>query len=552
MLSRESIRDIALKNAYDHDGRADEKAVLSKCLAAFPEERKNARSLLDLVHSVVEDLNSRDREEIIREAETRFPEILRKMKKEQEHTLPDLPGDHRDVVMRLAPSPSGPLHLGHTRMAILNDEYVRRYNGTLILRIEDTNPGNIDPEAYRMIPEDLESLGVKVHKIVIQSSRLDLYYSEARSLIEKGFVYICTCERETAKRYKAEMKACPHRNTGVEENMEMFEKMVSGEIKAGEASAVVKTSLDDPNPSLRDWIAFRISPHRHPLVGDRYVLFPTMNFSVAVDDHHLKLTHVVRGRDQLNNTYRQRFIFRYNNWKEPYYFHYGMISYPGTLLKTSLMKKGIREGKYKGWDDVRLLTVRSLIRRGYRPETFRKYWVDSGLRDVDATFSWEIFDSINRGFVDQNAMRLFFVRDPVKIRIEGAPEMEAKIPFHPSRPDLGKREYRIGVNQHVYIQQSDMNGMSEGDTVRLKDLCNVTFHNGLFHYSEGQELLRRGSIIHWCPENSSSYRVEKPDGTVDSGLIEPLGKDITGVVQMERYGYVNSFPEKGIGYYTHR
>ncbi len=552
MPNIKSIREIALKNAFQHDGTADPKTVLSKYLSITPEDRKNAASLLPVVEGVVNEINALGMAVIQREISISFPELLKVEKKEQKHILPDLEDVKGKVVMRLAPSPSGPLHLGHTRMAILNDEYVKRYGGSLILRIEDTNPSNIDPEAYRMIPEDLEMLGVKVHNIVIQSSRLEIYYNEARKLISGSHMYVCRCDKEVEKKYKLEMKACPHRDQTAEENLDLFQKMINGELASGAASVMLKTSLNHPNPSLRDWIAFRIPPAEHPLVGRKYSLFPTMNFSVAVDDHLLGLTHVIRGMDQLNNTYRQKFIFDYNNWKTPFYFHYGMISYPGALLKTSLMKRGIKKGDFSGWDDVRLLTVRALLKRGYRNETFRKYWIDSGLRDVDATFSWEIFNSINKGFIDSGAKRIFFVKDPVKITIKDAPDIASSIPFHPSDPKMGSRNYLVKKGSDIYVTTEDWNSIPSGENVRLKDLCNVTKTGNSAKYSIDQEPMKRGKIIHWAPEDSSEFSVEKPDGTIDKGVIEPEGTKVAGEVQMERYGYVNSFPKKGMGYYTHR
>lgn len=146
MPDREQIRLHALKNAYQHGGKADPKAVLSKVLAESPDLRKSAKDLLPVVNEVVEEVNSlgaAEIEEILRKEHP--PEALIAEKKEQRHGLPDLPGVTGKVVMRMAPSPSGPpLHVGHSRMAILNDEYVRKYGGELILRIEDTNPKNID------------------------------------------------------------------------------------------------------------------------------------------------------------------------------------------------------------------------------------------------------------------------------------------------------------------------------------------------------------------------------------------------------------------------
>ncbi len=160
--------------------------------------------------------------------------------------------------MRFAPGPSGPLHLGHTRVAILNDEYCKRYDGKFINRVEDTNPDKIDPDAYDMIPQDLEWLGVKVHQTVIQSDRFEFYYDLARQLIEKGHAYICTCPVEDWRKMKEESRPCPHRDLPKEVQMEQWERMLAGHYGEEKAVFVVKTDLHHPNPAIRDFVGFRI------------------------------------------------------------------------------------------------------------------------------------------------------------------------------------------------------------------------------------------------------------------------------------------------------
>ncbi|MCY0852253.1 MAG: glutamate--tRNA ligase [Thermoplasma acidophilum] len=548
MMYEDDIRKIALINAYQHEGKADLKSVMGKAMAEIPDLRRDPRSAREMVSRIVDEVNSLSASDIREIVETRYASLIRKEKKVEDHRLPDLEGVSGPVVMRMAPSPSGPLHIGHTRMAILNDEYVRRYGGELILRIEDTNPKNIDPDAYHMIPEDLEWLGVKVTKIVIQSDRFDLYYEEARKLMENGHMYVCTCPREEFKRRKLESVPCKDRDNPPETNLDLFEKMIDGTIKEGEAVAVVKTDLRHPNPSVRDWIAFRIIEAKHPRVGDRYRVYPMMSFSVAVDDHYLGLTHVLRGKDQLTNTDKQRYIFDYNGWRKPYYYHYGMIKFPGIKLKTSLMKKGILSGQYDGWSDIRLGTVRAFAKRGYRPETFRRYWINSGLREIDAIFSIEIFDSINREIVDPKAYRFSFVKDPVPVRIEGMPNISAKLPLHPTHPEYGFREYE--VKGSVYIAGQDFAAISDGERIRLKDLCYIRKKGNSIIY-DGVEMTEKTKIINWCPEGSRNFSVLKPDGSKDSGLIEPKSSGYRGIAQLERYGYVNFADRDDLAYFTH-
>ena len=167
---QQEIRKQVIKNAYLHGGKADISSVVGKLISINPDARKDMKNLMATIKKYVDEVNSMSPDKLEEIVNIEYPDILVKEKKEERHELPDLPNVNGSVVMRMAPSPSGPLHIGHSRMAILNDEYVKRYGGKLILRIEDTNPGNIDPEAYDMIPEDLKWLGVNVTETMIQSS----------------------------------------------------------------------------------------------------------------------------------------------------------------------------------------------------------------------------------------------------------------------------------------------------------------------------------------------------------------------------------------------
>lgn len=552
MVDRESIRKHALKNAFMHDGKADQGSVISKVIGEFPEARKQIKSLIPSIKDVVDEVNALGKEKLDDIVKSQFPEFLEVERKVQEHRLPDLRNVKGEVVMRLAPSPSGPLHLGHSRMAILNDEYVKRYGGELILRLEDTNPANVDPDAYTMIPEDLEWLGVNVTKIVPQTDRMDLYYNEARKLIEAGQIYVCLCPQEKFRKFKLESKACPDRDVPPEESMERFGKMIDGTYGQGEAVAVVKTDLKHPNPSIRDWIAFRISEAPHPRTADRFRVYPMMSFSVAVDDHYLGLTHVLRGKDQLTNTDKQKYIFDYNGWAVPEYYHYGMVNMPDVVLKTSIIKQGISRGEYTGWDDIRLGTIRALRKRGYSKDTFRRYWIESGLRESDAEFSWDIFNSMNKEIVDPGARRFFFVPDPVEVNISCKSGLKGSMLYHPSNPEMGRREYTLGRDPVVYVPSEDWGSQDNGSLIRLKDLAAVVKNGNYANCQETNLPPSKTKIIQWAPHDSGDFAVLKPDGSVDHGVAEPLIKEAKGVVQLERYGYVNIVDGSGTAYFLHR
>jgi glutamyl-tRNA synthetase len=541
---KEAVRKYALQNAALFGGKANPKAVMGKVLAEQPELRSRAREVAAAAEEVCNEVAGMPFDDICRMAEAIDPNLLKKTKCERKHVLPELPGaEEGKVVMRMAPGPSGPLHLGHTRVAILNDEYVKRYKGKYINRMEDTNPEKIDPDAYKMIPEDLAWLGVEVDELVIQSDRFELYYDIARQLIDKGKAYVCTCEPDPWRKLKEESKACPHRDQAPEEAHELLDKMLSHGFGEEEAVLVVKTDLHHPNPAIRDFIGLRIVDSvPHPRTGTRYTVYPMMNFSVAIDDHYLGLTHVIRGKDHLNNTLRQEYIFDYFGWKKPWYHHYGLVQIPDAILKTSTMGKGIKSGEYTGWDDVRLGTVRAMAKRGITAESIRNYWVDVGMKEVDIEFAWDNLYAFNKQIIDPIANRYFFVWDPVPLEIVGVDRLESHSPLHPDHPEKGTRHHVLTPPLKVFMTREDLEGFQERGSVRLKDLCNLRWDGGKAVYTgSDHNVLREGvKISHWAPADGvECCTVYMPDGTCKKGISERLPAGERGKsIQFERFGFV--------------
>jgi len=534
----ETVRKYALQNAVHFGGKATVGAVLGKVMAEDPALRAKAKEVSALAKSVVGQVNAMDPATQREALERLAPELLVKEVRIKEAGLPDLEDVKGEVRMRMAPNPSGPLHVGHSRMAVLNDEYVKRYGGICYNRFEDTDPARIDPEGYDTIPRDFEWLGVKIHKTIIQSERFEVYYDISKKLLEMGKAYVCTCKPEDWRELKNHKKPCPHREQPLAEQMARWDKMFDGSYKPEEASLMVKTDLQHPNPAIRDFVGLRIDDTPHPRTGTKYRVYPLMNLAVAVDDHLLDLTHVLRGKDHLNNTYRQEYLFDYFGWKKPVYIHYGRISLEEVQLSTSKMAKGIKDGLYTGWDDPQLGTLSALRRRGLRPEALRRYWVDVGIKDVDIAFSWKTLYSFNRELIDDSANRYFFVANPVELHITGSPELVARAPLHPEHPERGARELELGSDPKVMVDSADLR--SEPRMLRLKDLCNIELKDGTVRYA-GNDLsvLKEGvQIVHWAPSGSPPAEVLMTDGSVVRGVAEKgLASAVGKVVQLERFCY---------------
>jgi glutamyl-tRNA synthetase len=526
----------ALLNAAKHKGSANPGAVMGSIMANEPELRSRAKEIGPLAGKIVAQVNSLSAEEQASEME-KFNVEVKEKKQKKEEGLQELPGTHENIVLRFAPNPSGPLHIGHSRAAVPNAEYVKRHNGKLILRIEDTDPKRVYEDAYEMIPEDLEWLGIKPDEIIYQSDRFDIYYDYARQLIEKGAAYMCTCDGATFKELKDNCKACPCRDNSVEENLELWEKFDT--MDAGEAVLRVKTDINHKNPAIRDWVAMRLVDETHPRLGNKYRIYPMMNFSVAVDDHLMGMTHVLRGKDHLANSEKQKYLYDHMEWDLPEFIHYGRLKMEDIALSTSKALAGIEDGTYSGWDDPRLGTLRAVARRGIDPKTIYNLITEIGVKMADSAISWKKIYGLNRNYLEPIANRYFFVEDPQLIKVNNYEDGEVVIerPLHADHLDRGNR--LLPFNGSAYLAKDDI---ADG-VFRLMDAVNVdisgeeiTYNSTSFEDARAQ----KARIIQWVPvEDNVNVKIVMDDASIKEGIGEKALCDLAvgDIVQFERVGF---------------
>lgn len=538
------IRQWTLLNAIEHEGTADTGAIIGKIVAEKPELKSEISELKGTVEDEVNQVNELSLEKQKEELE----EIGAPEREEKEEgglkELPDLE-EYDQIVTRFAPNPNGPLHLGHVRTAVLSHEYARRNDGKFILRFEDTNPEDAENEFYEMVREDLKWLGLDWDEEYIQSDRIDLYYRYAEKLLSEGKAYVCDCEPEDFRELRDESEACECRAKGSEEHEERWEKMKDGSYEEGEAAVRIKTDLDDPNPALRDWPALRIVDSEHPKTNNEYRVWPLYNFSVAIDDHKMGVSHVVRGKEHEVNEQRQRQLFNHLGWDYPTAIQHGRLSVSGTVLSKTRISEGIGEGKYEGYDDVRLGTIRAVKRRGIRSETLKEIVLDIGTTRADSTLSMDTLYTKNRRKIDEEANRYFFVNNPKKVLISDAPkEDNVELRLHPDKEDRGNRVLPLDRTDdvlEVWLSESDLEDVELGDVIRLKDYFNIEIvsKDPLKAKFDGYELLDVPKI-QWVSEGPIETKVLHPDGSIDNGYSEPEVAELSEgeIIQFERYGFV--------------
>lgn len=551
---RNTVRNFALQNAVQHGGKADQKAVVGRIASNFPDLRVKIKDMLPEIREIVEEVNALSVEQQTLELQRNAPELLQKVKKEKDFVLPELPEVKGAVVMRLAPFPSGAPHIGNARSFVLNDEYVKKYNGTLYLVFDDTIGSEEkipQADSYELIRESLAYLGVKYEKEFFKSDRMEIFYEWGKKIIEKGYAYVCLCDAGTLRKYREEGRECEHRGKSIEENLEKWEKMLANVYGEGEAVLRIKTDMRHKNPAFRDRVLFRISTREHPRVGRKYNVWPLLEFSWAVDDHLLGITHVLRGKDLMMEDLMEQYIWDIFGIKGPVFLHYGMLMLSEMKLSKSKSMKEVLSGTYSSWSDPRTWSLLSLRRRGIQPKAIRTFITSFGVSLADIEVPAENLYAENRKIVDGIAPRYFFVPDPVKIKINLTVPKELELPSHPVNEALGKR--KLTVENEIYISKSDFDAY-HGQEIRLKDFCNIICEENASITSWENKSIPR---IQWVPCNESvNMDVVNIDGSIITGQAEKnlALANVNDIVQLERFGFVriDENGERIKAYFGHR
>ncbi len=537
------IEKHALANAIKHKGKANPAAVIGPLIGKDPALKHKIKKLMKLISKGVAKINKLSPREQFAMLQKLAPDMLEeKPKKEKKPELKELKGAERGkVVTRSAPNPNGAIHLGNARAAVLSFMYAQKYKGKFILRFDDTSPKTKPPllQAYDWVQEDLKWLGAKIDSVHYASKNFERYYEIAEKLINIGKAYVCTCDPEEWREKKEKGIACPCRNKPVKEHMRRWKAMFT-DYKEGDAVLRIKTDLKHKDPSRRDfWAAKVIDNPNHPITGNKHRVWPSYNLQSAIDDHDLGTTHIMRGQEHTQNELRQKYIYKYLGWEYPIAIHHGRVILKTGGLSTSKTSELIKSGEYSGWDDVRLITIRALRRRGFQAAAIRDIEVDIGLNTNDSIIDSAKLAAFNRRYIDPIANRYMFVHDPVKVKIKNAPELKAVLANHPDFPGKGKRE--ILTTGTFYITKQDYDKLESGGFYRLMDCLNFIKSNKEFVF-EGTDMdvyRKKGKgILHWV-KSGLPIKVLMPDGKHIKGLGELALKElrIGEIVQFIRFGF---------------
>ncbi|HIQ50979.1 MAG TPA: hypothetical protein EYH54_03320 [Nautiliaceae bacterium] len=564
------IKYLVFKNYLTYKERFNPNSIIGKLILINPEIKKNIKEVMQKIKLFLEEAKKCD-EKAIKEFLKKNEQIEKelKVKKEKKEDLPELnlrilDNPYFDKFRtRFEPSPSGPLHIGHAIGVIVNYLYSKKYKGEFILRIADTNPKNILVEAYDYIVEDVEYLTGERIKPIIQSKRIKIYYEKLEELLEKGLAYVAVYEKGNKEYFDINGlrldKTILQRNRSIEENLDLWEKMLNNEFKEGEAVVRIKTTkskINEPleetisyfkNSSLIDFPIFRIVEEEHPLMENVFV-WPLMNFSVAIDDWLLKISHVIRGKDHELNGEKQKIIYSYFDAPIPEFIYFGKVNFIDLKISTTKIKKEIVEGKYEGWNDLRLPFLRALKRKGIQRESLQKYAKAFGVSKSDKkTRTEEFFKTLykfNREILDPKTNRYFLVENPILIKVKGL-KKEVKIKLRPN----SKEERIIRVDEELFIDKKELdNLLKKGiNKIRLMHLATLEIKkedNELFFDYVGDEIVK--NKIHWVSklniEEMPLLKVENNEIVKRTVVVEKEAL-LEDIFQAERIGFIKNEKE---------
>jgi len=360
-----------------------------------------------------------------------------------------------------------------------------------------------------------------------------------------------------------------------------FENMISGKYNQNQAILRYRGDMTSLNTAMRDPTLFRvIKDGHHPKVGSKYSLWPTYDFAAPIEDSLDGVTHAFRTKEYELRNELYFSILDNLSLRKPRLIEFSRLEFEGIPVSKRKITPLIEQGIIKNWDDPRLPTLMGLRRRGILPEAIRKFVLSLSITLSETKPSMEILESFNRKMLDSKAQRLFFVKSPVIVNIDGLNVDTVEIRNHPTL-DMGKRKVRVG--NIIYISNDDAIKLKIGDTLRLMDLCNIeilSIEKNLIKdetnenepnivinaKNKGNEISHHMPKIQWVSKsNSQNYKILRPlplyngdnynenNLIVDCGLSESyISKlELGTVIQFVRYGFCK-IDDKSTAIFTHR
>jgi glutaminyl-tRNA synthetase len=372
-------------------------------------------------------------------------------------------GRYSDIMTRFPPEPNGYLHIGHAKSILLNYGLAKEYNGVFNLRFDDTNPTKEDTEFVEAIRKDVEWLcgGVNIDNIYFASDYFDKMYEGAVKLIKKGKAYVDDLSADEIREYRGTLtepgKNSPYRDRSIEENLELFEKMRSGECEDGSRVLRAKIDMASPNINMRDPVIYRVAHISHHNTGDKWCIYPMYDFAHPIEDAVEGISHSICTLEFEDHRPLYDWVVRELEFDiPPRQIEFAKMFVKNVVTGKRYIKKLVQDGVVDGWDDPRLVTIAALRRRGYTPASIKMLMEMTGVSKANSTIDYAMLEYCIREDLKLSRPRMMAVLEPVKLIIDNYPEGQVEymdVPNNQENPEMGSR--KVPFSKVLYIDRDD-------------------------------------------------------------------------------------------------
>ena len=436
-------------------------------------------------------------------------------------------GRYSHVQTRFPPEPNGYLHIGHAKSILLNYGLAEEYGGLFNLRYDDTNPTKEKWEFVESIRADVEWLGAKFdNRVFFASNYFETMYECAVKLIKKGKAFVCDLTAEQIREYRGDFntpgKESPYRNRSVEENLKLFEEMREGKYADGEKVLRAKIDMASPNINMRDPVIYRIAHLSHQNTGDKWCIYPMYDFAHPIEDAVEKITHSICTLEFEDHRPLYDWVVNECEFEEPpRQIEFAKLYLTNVVTGKRYIKKLVEDGIVDGWDDPRLVSIAALRRRGYTPESIKRFVELVGVSKANSSVDSAMLEYCIREDLKLSRARMMAVLKPLKLIIDNYPEgqiEELEMPNNLENPELGSRVIPFG--RELWIEEDDFREEPPKKYFRLFPGNEVRLMGAYFVKCVGVDKDENGKLIAvhctYDPEtkSGSGFEGRKGKGTI--------------------------------------
>ncbi|MGE5816364.1 MAG: glutamine--tRNA ligase/YqeY domain fusion protein [Acidobacteriota bacterium] len=428
--------------------------------------------------------------------------------------------DDGRVATRFPPEPNGYLHIGHAKSICLNFGVAQEYRGTCNLRFDDTNPVTEDIEYVDSIREDVRWLGFSWDdREYYASDYFETLYEIAIALIKDGKAYVDSLSPDEIREHRGTLtepgRNSPHRDRGVEENLDLFTRMRNGEFADGTHVLRAKIDMSSPNVNMRDPILYRIRRAHHHRTGDAWCIYPMYDYAHPLSDAIERITHSLCTLEF--EDHRPLYDWLVANAPlaaKPRQIEFARLNLSYTVMSKRKLLQLVEEKLVNGWDDPRMPTLSGMRRRGYTPEAIRAFCDEIGVAKRENIVDIALLEHAVRDDLNQRAPRYMCVLRPLKIVIENYPEGQIEqipVPVNPEDASAGTRN--VPFARELYIERDDFMENPPKKFFRLSPGREVRLRGTYFIRCTGVEKDASGALTALkCTFDPATRGGDSPDG----------------------------------------